>query len=297
MHAGVWLAAWLAQAVTPDAGAESASAPVVSTTRDPRWSGVHTTTLAPPQAIGAYAAGCLAGAQALSARGTGYRLTHPERRRFFGHPSLVAFVRRLAQTAAKAGFPALLVGDLGQMRGGPTPSGHRSHQTGLDVDIGYTGTLGARSGAQPVAVADLKTTTLTKAWQRRIGQLLLLAAADPEVDRIFVNPAVKRALCADLHARKSPAVLAKLRPWWAHHDHFHVRLRCPADSAACEPQQPLGAEAGCDPSLDWWWSEDARATRERRASPEDPANAGVPLPPACTEVLNAPDAPAKAPPK
>ena len=35
--------------------------------------------------------------------------------------------------------------------------------------------------------------------------------------------------------------LRTVRPWWGHHDHLHVRLKCPADSTGCESQPPLAA--------------------------------------------------------
>ena len=39
--------------------------------------------------------------------------------------------------------------------------------------------------------------------------------------------------------------LRKVRPWWGHHDHFHVRLPCPADSPLCEAQAALPQGDGC----------------------------------------------------
>ena len=58
--------------------------------------------------------------------------------------------------------------------------------------------------------------------------MLEVAASDPVVDRIFVNPVIKRELCT--HEPPGSLWLRKLRPWWGHHDHFHVRLRCPPGS-------------------------------------------------------------------
>ena len=54
--------------------------------------------------------------------------------------------------------------------------------------------------------------------------------------------------------------LARVRPWWSHHDHFHVRLKCPGDSPLCQSQDPLPADAGCGAALAWWFSDDAQAT-------------------------------------
>ena len=190
---------------------------------------------------------------------------------------------RRRRATAKLGL--VVVGDLSQPRGGPTPSGHRSHQTGLDADIGYAAPAGVRAGhlsrqareqLSPLAVIDLKTHETTGAWTPAVAKLLALAAADPAVDRIFVNPAIKKLLCAGPTA-KAPWQ-GRLRPWWAHHDHFHVRLKCPADSPQCVPQDPP-PDDGCGATLAWWFSEDAdgdaheeegggrRGRRSRRCRP------------------------------
>ena len=52
---------------------------------------------------------------------------------------MVALLKRLSVKAHKdAGWPGILVGDMGQPRGGPALSGHASHQIGLDADIWLT---------------------------------------------------------------------------------------------------------------------------------------------------------------
>jgi penicillin-insensitive murein endopeptidase len=111
--------------------------------------------------------------------------------------------------------------------------------------------------------------------------LLAIAAADPAVDRIFVDPGIKRIMCEGANA-KAPWQ-SKLRPWWNHHDHFHVRLACPADSPLCVPQDPPPND-GCGAPLAWWFSDDATATRARKK--EAAAAAPEPeLPAACADLL------------
>jgi penicillin-insensitive murein endopeptidase len=244
-----------------------------------------------PQAIGTTSCGCLQGGARLPASGMGYEALHLGRNRRYGHPALIAYVERLGAAAATL-RRLVVVGDLSQPRGGPTPSGHRSHQTGLDGDIGYAPPAGARAGRlsaldrermAPPAVVDLKTHNPTRAWSTRSVKLLALAAADPAVDRIFVNPAVKRMLCQGTTA-KAPWQ-ARVRPWWGHHDHFHVRLRCPEDSPLCVPQDPP-TDDGCGATLAWWFSDDADATRTRRKEAEG-VEAEPVLPEACAGVMEA----------
>ena len=58
----------------------------------------------------------------------------------------------------------------------------------------------------------------------------------PEVQRIFVHPAIKKALCE--RAGKDRGWLAKVRPLWGHHYHFHIRIYCP--NGGCRTQAPVG---------------------------------------------------------
>jgi penicillin-insensitive murein DD-endopeptidase len=246
-----------------------------------RWSAQTTPKRGPARSIGGYAAGCVRGAAALPAEGPGFEVMHRHRRRYFGHPALVEFVRRLAKHADAEGLPILLIGDLSQPRGGPTPSDHGSHQSGLDVDVAYTRPVSLlslpmptdeREGLEPPAVVDLTTHGLTPAWRPQIADLLELAAKDPVVDRIFVNAGVKRKMC-ELGPRGAPW-LAKLRPWWGHHDHFHVRLACPAGSSECKSQPPVPAGDGCDETLDWWFEHETHPPipRPHRAAPGLPGS-------------------------
>ena len=89
------------------------------------------------QSIGSYSSGCVDGAVALPLSGAGYQVMRVSRNRYYGHATLIQFVQKLGRAVEDEKLGSLLVGDLGQPRGGPTPSGHRSHQTGLDVDIWF----------------------------------------------------------------------------------------------------------------------------------------------------------------
>jgi penicillin-insensitive murein endopeptidase len=137
-----------------------------------------------------------------------------------------------------------------------------------------------RESLSPPAVVDPKTHAKTAAWTPSVPKLLALAAADPAVDRIFIDPAIKKLMCEG-PAAKAPWQ-ARLRPWWNHHDHFHVRLKCPADSPQCVPQEPAPGD-GCGASLAWWFSDDAQATRARKKAAAT-AEPEPELPPACAAV-------------
>ncbi len=239
------------------------------------------------QSIGTYTAGCLSGAVSLPQNGIGFQVMRPSRHRSYGHPDLIRFIENLAQTTNYQHKSSLLIGDLGQPRGGPTPSGHRSHQTGLDVDIWYllSPQAALRSldfneretwSAPSVLVA--KTDAIDdKQWLPTHEKILEAAARQPEVDRIFVNPGVKRQLCLNKENRDW---LRKIRPWWGHDDHFHVRLKCPVNNKNCSVQEALPEGDGCDASLAWWFSEEAKTPVQTTKKPEP-----VVLPGLCDVVL------------
>jgi len=258
-----------------------------------QWQALRAPSTGPALSIGTCSCGCLQGAATLPVSGPGYEVLHLGRNRRFGHPLLVGYIQRLAAAARTARLGPLVVGDLSQPRGGPTPSGHRSHQTGLDADIGYTAPEGLRPGhlsahareqLSAVAVADPKTHETTRAFTPKVAALLALAAADPAVDRIFVEPGIKKAMCAAPASAKAPWQ-GKLRPWWAHHDHFHVRLKCPPDSPQCVPQDPP-RDDGCGATLAWWFSDDATATRTKKKEAEA-VESEPQLPPACGVLVDA----------
>lgn len=228
-----------------------------ATAVDNPWARVSTPSPGPARAYGGYSAGCVRGAERLPPSGKGFRVAYPKRARVFGHPDLIAFITELGATLLRHGLGTLWLGDLGQPRGGPAPTGHASHQTGLDVDISYSR---SRDGSRALPMVDLARGAVTRHLDARVARLLELAAAHARVDRIFVHPAIKQALCTRAGATRE--WLHKIRPWWGHHDHFHARLSCPAESPECTPQDPLPPGDDCA-SVAWWFSPEARAARER----------------------------------
>jgi penicillin-insensitive murein endopeptidase len=250
------------------------------------WSRFTEPSSEKPAAIGSYTAGCLAGAAELPLDGEGYQVMRLSRQRYYGHPLLVDFIRALSRQALESRHAGLLIGDLGQARGGPTPSGHRSHQTGLDVDIWFDLTPPGerlsrrereRRSASSMVSADGMAVNRAR-WNAGQSQILRLASDSDAVERIFVNAAIKKNLCA---TQRDRSWLRKIRPWWGHEEHFHVRLHCPPDSPECQPQEPVPAGDGCDAGLDWWFSAEAR-------QPAKPSPRIEPiLPPACETVANA----------
>jgi penicillin-insensitive murein endopeptidase len=248
------------------------------------WAEVAHPTDGPARSIGETNAGCIAGAATLPTEGEGYVVMHLERHRYFGHPDLVDTIRTLGEKAA-ASLSVLHVGDLGMPRGGPMPFGHRSHQTGLDADVWFDLSPGLHARADrmrsnvpaPSLLISASKGLDYRLWSDRHIQILKATASLPSVDRIFVNAHIKRELCDSV--RGDHSWLRKIRPWYYHDDHFHMRLACPPDSPACVRQDPIPAGDGCDSSLDWWFGHQPD-TRPKKPSEPKPV-----MPSACRGLL------------
>ena len=235
------------------------------------WAQVKLPSDGPPRVIGAVSNGCIAGAQSLPAEGDGYVSIRRYRNRFYGHAELFHLVADLGREQARRGPGLLMIGDLSQPRGGLMSTSHRSHQNGLDVDIWFQLAPSAAAANRdtanqpdPPSMVTADGEGLSTLWGDDQQALLKAAAEDPRVDRIFVNAAIKRGLCASENDR---AWLRKLRPWFGHDAHFHVRLHCPADSGQCQQQAVIPAGDGCGDELDWWFSAEARQPAKKGAAP------------------------------
>jgi len=234
------------------------------------FGGITLPTKGPATPYGFYAKGCMAGAVAIPTDGPTWQAMRLSRNRRWGNPAMIALIERLSKEAAeKDGWPGLLLGDIAQPRGGPMLTGHASHQIGLDADIWLTPMPSRRlSGDEREnlsATSMLKTdaflTVDPKIWSTSRARLIMRAASYPEVERIFVNPAIKKKLCDTWTGDRS--AMGKVRPYYGHDYHFHIRIHCPKGSTTCKAQDPVPPGDGCDKSLAWWFMP------ERWAKPDD----------------------------
>ncbi|GAA3703699.1 penicillin-insensitive murein endopeptidase [Oceanisphaera sediminis] len=216
-------------------------------------------TLSWAQAIGGYAAGCQMNARALPASGPGFYVIRSTRERFYGQPPLIDYLQTLGQKTRQADLPPILVADIAKQRGGPFEYGHRSHQTGLDADIWLRPPPAQPSprrlkNIKAVDMVDHRHYILNAHFRDPQRQLIALAAQDPRVSRIFVHPLIKNAMCK---AYGDADWLGRLRPWFGHSSHFHVRLHCPKGDTLCEPQAQVPAGTGCGRELASWLNDKA----------------------------------------
>ncbi|MGB7089509.1 MAG: penicillin-insensitive murein endopeptidase [Methylovirgula sp.] len=245
--------------------------------------------------IGFYARGCLSGGIALPVNGPDWQVMRVSRNRNWGTPQLITFLERFAKKVPKVShWPGILVGDMSQPRGGPMLFGHSSHQIGLDVDIWLkpmpSGSLSRAEREEMMSTNVVRPDGLDvdpKVWTPDDVAVIKAAAEDSEVQRIFVNAAIKKALCRD--ARGDRSWLRKVRPYYGHNYHFHVRLVCPKDQPLCEGQDAVPPGEGCDKaSLAYWFSEGIRHPPPSLEPPRPrPALTLAELPAPCRTLLGA----------
>ncbi len=252
----------------------------------------------PTHVIGFYAKGCIAGAEALPITGDTWQVMRLSRNRNWAHPDMVKLLERLSVKAHKdAGWPGILVGDMSQPRGGPMFTGHASHQVGLDADVWLTPmpnhVLSREEREETSAVMMVRPDRLDiDPHVFTPGHLAVIrdAAQEPTVQRIFVNAAIKKALCRE--AKGDRGWLSKVRPMYGHDYHFHIRIKCPPGSTDCKSQPEPADSEGCGAADLAFWFKDSIIHPK---PPKEPAKPRPPMtlaqmPAACRQVLAAPDA-------
>lgn len=209
-----------------------------------------------PEPFGSYAKGCVAGAVRLPETGPTWQAMRLSRNRNWGHPETIDFLQDLSRFAAKQpGWAGLYIGDISQPRGGPMLTGHRSHQIGLDADIWMLPAANlrlSRNKRENISSISLRRADgayVNNNWSRAHHRIIREAAKDPRVARIFVFPGAKVQMCNDEKGNKR--WLRKVRPWWGHHYHFHVRLSCPRGMRGCVNQDPPPRGDGCADAQQW----------------------------------------------
>ena len=116
--------------------------------------------------------------------------------------------------------------------------------------------------------------------------MIRAAAEDPQVERIFRQRCDQEGPVSG--RRSSRAWLYKVRPWWNHTYHFHVRIRCPADNPDCHGQPEASGGEGCGKEFDWWFTDAVLHPKPQPSGPPKPLITMTDLPAACRKVLMAP---------
>ena len=220
---------------------------------------------------------------------TTWQVMRLSRNRNWAHPDMVALLERLAARAHKdAGWPGILVGDMSQPRGGPMFTGHASHQVGLDADVWLTPMpnrqLSRNEREEMSAVMMVRSDRLDidpHAWTPSHLAVIRAAALEPSVQRIFVNAAIKKALCRE--AKGDRSWLSKVRPMYGHDYHFHIRIRCPAGAANARASRNRPKAKACSAGdLAYWFKDSVLHPKPPKEPPKPkPPMTLAQLPAAC----------------
>lgn len=217
---------------------------------------VSTASSQSAESFGSYSKGCVGGAVQLPETGPTWQAMRLSRNRNWGQPILVDYLQDLSRkAAAQPGWEGLYIGDMSQPRGGPMLTGHASHQIGLDADIWMRPpkhlmlTANDREHISSISMRKSAGAFVNDSWTKQHHNVLKAAASDPRVARIFVFPGAKVQMCKDETGDR--AWLNKIRPWYGHHYHFHVRLKCPKGDSSCIDQAPPPEGDGCADAQSW----------------------------------------------
>lgn len=173
-----------------------------------------------------------------------FRLSALSRNRYYGSFELVEFVPYIAHYARQIipGYE-LRVSDLSQKTGGPLQkSAHRSHQTGMDVDLAYLVRNPQKGFASVVENGRLNSEFLVK----ENFNFLMKVVNNPKtrVTWIFTDKVIKTAMCKYAKENKflegkykaqTVYMLSRLRHTENHDDHFHLRIACSKFHPRCKP--------------------------------------------------------------
>lgn len=241
------------------------------------------------ESIGSYTAGCIRNSSALESEGKGFQVIRLSRGRYYGNTEMISFIESLSESVSTELNGLLLIADISQQTGGPIPDDHSSHQIGLDADIllwqhpiakQRTLSNNEREHIHPQSVLTQDETAVDEfKWNDINAYILKLASSDPRVDRIFINPVIKKKLCREYPDAKW---LNKLRPWYGHDGHFHVRLKCPKGNYLCESQNTIDTGGnGCGSDLASWFRSDGKIKAKRKSGPSVQKK----LPPQCMSIV------------
>lgn len=200
--------------------------------------------------IGSPWAGHLHRPVAMTSSGRGFILLQrtQDRKHIYALPELEKLIRKAAAQVEKV-YPKsiLTVGDLSLINGGYAP-GHRSHQSGRDVDLGFYlvdrrhnyqiitaefvsfDGMGQASGKYSHLLFDIE-----RNWE--LVETLVTQKIIP-VQKIFISSPLRDFLLQYAEAVARPARIIQaaasvLTADAAHGDHFHVRIVCPANQPYC----------------------------------------------------------------
>jgi penicillin-insensitive murein endopeptidase len=160
------------------------------------------------------------------------------------------WVSEVADISAEHGGPLFY---WKKQKGKLKKRGHASHQSGLDADIGYM-IRNKESGyyGRSVVSGNRLTTEFLAEEQYEWFKTMTSMYQGKALYCIFVHRIIKREMCriakqkGEYDDKLTREMLRRLqiRPS-DHHDHFHLRLKCPPNNKGCYQANDFENKTGC----------------------------------------------------
>ncbi|MFO7566903.1 MAG: penicillin-insensitive murein endopeptidase [Enhygromyxa sp.] len=176
-----------------------------------------------------------------------YHLRRPPRT--FATAHLIEHTQRAVEAVHALGIAKheLAIGDLSDQDGGPL-EGHRTHQSGRDVDLGFYFVQRPKDYPEQFVEGSADKLDVDATWAL-LEHLVLTADQPGGVELIYLDYDIQRLLYPAAQrdgwtaeelgrvfeypdGRKAPGRI--VRHLWNHHDHLHVRFRCPPGDGGCK---------------------------------------------------------------
>lgn len=218
------------------------------------------------QAHGSHTAGHLKSAVKLPASGQGFEARKPMDQAY-GTDLMMEMIQGAAAKVAKShpGSPPIVIASISKSTGGTllnrSKRAHRSHKNGLDVDVVFPSSnrvqdmwpaCSTAKGSCPKGSQIRREFDEARFWKFAKE---MTCAKDNPVRVMFIDAQIKRHLCNYVRSLSSENLndpsscahktLKAMKHSPGHHNHVHIRLRCPGNRECQERTFDLGRGTGC----------------------------------------------------
>lgn len=157
----------------------------------------------------------------------------------FGTDELASALEKMGMWAKEMGMAPMWIGDISFKTGGKLAQ-HMTHQRGLDVDIAYIVPKHKTFGHRSIRFHN----RFTQKWQtmkdvekdfplKENYALLKQVVRNLDVGAVYVGCSIYDAL-EKFDRTQSDSILKRIYAQKGHEDHFHLRMRCPANAKDCD---------------------------------------------------------------
>ena len=177
-----------------------------------------------------------------------YKIGDPTNKKYFGTQEIVDLIALTGEKMFEETGRKIYISNLSKQKGGPVAP-HKSHQSGVDVDIAYPS---RNDTIDFPAVVKMKPRVFNKnlySTEKTFNLLkIMFEQKDIPVDRIFMDKAIKADLCK--YAKSIPDLTAEQKDFakkifgsinhvYGHGNHLHLRIKCTENQPACIPKSYL----------------------------------------------------------